>query len=56
MPRQRKYRILEDFDYSPRSNVVMAFKAGDVKTGLTKDCLLKAGCKVEEIGEAPAPE
>lgn len=56
MPRQRQYLVLEDFDFSPRPGVVMAYRAGEVRKGLTRACLMKAGDKVQEIGGDPAPE
>lgn len=49
MPKQRKWLVLRDFDWSPRRNVVIAFKAGEVKIGLPKPCRDMAGDRIQEI-------
>lgn len=49
MAEQRKWLVLEDFDWSPRRNVVMSFKAGQIRTGLTRACRDKAGDRIQEI-------
>jgi len=49
MPMQRKWRVLASFDWSPRPNVIIAFKAGEVRLGLTRACLERAGDRVQEI-------
>lgn len=50
MPRQRKWLVLKDFDWSPRPSVVIAFKAGETRYGLTRACRYKAGDRIKEIG------
>lgn len=49
MPKQRKWRILTSFEWSPRPNVIMTFRAGEVRSGLTRACRAKAGSRIEEI-------
>ncbi|MFH5773594.1 hypothetical protein ACHFJ0_05030 [Paracoccus sp. NGMCC 1.201697] len=49
MPRQRKWRVLRDFEWSPRRYVVMVFRRGEIRHGLTRACLQHAGDRVEEI-------
>ena len=49
MPRQRRWRILRDFEWSPRRNVVMVFRGGEIRSGLTRACVEKAGDRIEEI-------
>ncbi|MDO5658290.1 MAG: hypothetical protein Q4G36_08210 [Paracoccus sp. (in: a-proteobacteria)] len=38
MPKQSaaRYRVVKDFDFHPRPGVVMAFRAGEERAGLTK--------------------
>lgn len=38
MPKQTaaRFRVVKDFDFHPRANVVMAFRAGEIRTGLTR--------------------
>lgn len=38
MPRQSatRYRVVKDFDFFVRPGVIMAFKAGEERAGLTK--------------------
>ena len=49
MPKQRKWRVLRDFEWMPRSNVIMIFRAGEVHAGLPRACRNKAGDSIEEI-------
>lgn len=37
----RKYRVLRNFDFVPRQNVVRAFKAGQEVQGLTRACIAR---------------
>jgi hypothetical protein len=40
MPRQDKqFRVLRSFDFTPRPNVVRAFRAGTIVSGLTAACI-----------------
>ncbi len=40
MPRQiKRYLVLRDFDFSPRPNVIRVFKAGQIRSGLTRACI-----------------
>lgn len=38
MPRENaaRFRVVKDFDFHPQPNVVMAFRAGEERAGLTK--------------------
>lgn len=49
MPKQRNWRVLEYFEWMPKSNIVMVFQPGDIRTGLTRACVEKAGDRIEEI-------
>lgn len=49
MPRQRKWLVLAPFEWSPRPGVVMVFRAGDIRLGLTRACRAKAGDRITEI-------
>lgn len=49
MPVQRQWRILRSFDWSPKSNIVIAFRAGEIRHGLTRACVAFAGSRIEEI-------
>lgn len=49
MPKQRRWRVLETFTWSPRANVVMEYIAGGIVTGLTAACVRHAGERIEEI-------
>lgn len=50
MPKKaRKWRVLQDFEFCPRPYVVMVFKRGEIRTGLTQACIAKAGDRIEEI-------
>lgn len=49
MPVARRWRVLLDFEWSPRSNVIMVFRAGEIRAGLTRACRAAAGDRVEEI-------
>ncbi|UXU73824.1 hypothetical protein [Paracoccus sp. SMMA_5] len=49
MPRQRKWRVLRDFEWAPKPNVIMIFLAGEIHAGLTRACRDKAGDRIEEI-------
>jgi len=51
MPKQRKWRVLQTFTWSPRRNVVIEYHAGGVVFGLTAACVRHAGERVEEIRE-----
>lgn len=37
-PSRKEYRVLRDWDFVPRPNVVQAFKAGTIARGLTRAC------------------
>lgn len=49
MPTQRKWLILIGFDWSPRPGVVIAYRAGQIATGLTRACRERAGARIQEI-------
>lgn len=49
MPRKKTWRILRSFDWSPKPGVVTAFRAGEVRSGLTQACIKQAGNRIEEI-------
>lgn len=49
MPKQRKWLVLADFEWMPKANVIMTFKAGQIRSGLTRACIEKAGDRIEEI-------
>lgn len=49
MPRQRAWRILRGFEFHPRRGVIMVFRAGEVRHGLTRACVDFAGDRIEEI-------
>lgn len=38
MPKEKaaRYRVVKDFDFFPRKNVVQVFRAGEERAGLTK--------------------
>lgn len=41
MPRAKRWRVLKDFDFSPRPNIVQVFRAGEERSGLTRACIQK---------------
>jgi hypothetical protein len=43
------WRVLRDFEFMPRRGVIMVFRAGEVRQGLTRACIAVAGDRVEEI-------
>lgn len=49
MPKQRAWRILRDFEWVPKPNVIMVFRQGEVHSGLPRACRETAGDRVEEI-------
>lgn len=49
MPRQRKWFVVRSFEWSPKANVIMIFRAGEVHVGLTRSCREKAGDRIHEI-------
>ena len=49
MPKQRKWRVLRGFEWSPRPGFIMVFLAGEIRTGLTRACRRKAGGRIQEI-------
>ena len=49
MPKQRRWLVLADFEWSPRRGVIMSFKAGQIHPGLTRACRAKAGDRIKEI-------
>lgn len=49
MPRQRKWRVLRSFEWAPKRNIIMIYRAGEVHAGLTRACRAKAGDRIEEI-------
>lgn len=49
MPRKRQWRILRYFEWSPKPNVVMTFRAGEIRSGLTRACVSHAGGRIQEI-------
>jgi hypothetical protein len=40
MPVKKEYAVLRDWTFSPRPNVVQAFKAGTIAKGLTRRCVI----------------
>lgn len=46
MPIQRQWLILRDFEWSPKPNVIIVYRAGQVRSGLTRACLQWAGDRV----------
>lgn len=51
MPKQRKWRILADFEWVAKPNVIMIFRAGEIRASLTRACREKAGGRIEEVRE-----
>lgn len=51
MPRQRCWLVIEYFEFMPRPSVVMVFRPGDVRCGLTRACREKAGDRIREVRE-----
>ena len=49
MPRKRMWRVLRGFEWCPKPNVVMLFRVGEVRTGLTRACIEHAGERIQEI-------
>lgn len=49
MPKQKAWRVLRTFNWSPRKNVVIEYIAGGIVTGLTAACIKHAGACIEEI-------
>lgn len=49
MPTQRLWRVLQDFEWAPKANVLMVFRRGEIHAGLTRACRAKAGDRIEEI-------
>lgn len=49
MPKQRKWRVLRNFEWMPSANIIMTFRAGEVHTGLPRACREKAAGRIEEI-------
>ena len=49
MPRKRKWRVIQGFDWTPKPNVLMIFRRGEIHAGLTRACRAKAGDRIEEI-------
>jgi len=41
MPVQKEFLVLRSFDWTPRPNVIRAFKAGTTVRGLTAACIKK---------------
>lgn len=37
--KSRQWRVVKRFDFRPRPGVVMAFKEGEVRRGLTRACV-----------------
>ncbi|WP_041527166.1 hypothetical protein [Paracoccus aminophilus] len=40
-PTRAEYRVLKSFDYVPKQSVVIAFKAGQLRSGLTADMIAR---------------
>jgi hypothetical protein len=51
MPVQRRWLVLRAFEWSPRANVVITFRAGQECRGLTRACRAAAGDRIREIRE-----
>lgn len=49
MPIQRRWLVLQDFEWIPRPGVIITFRAGQVCLGLTRACREKAGDRIREI-------
>lgn len=49
MPKQRKWRVLQGFEWCPRPYVVIVFQVGEIRSGLTQACRRKAGDRIQEI-------
>ncbi|WP_164887554.1 hypothetical protein [Paenirhodobacter populi] len=49
MPVQRRWRVLAYFEWCPRPGVIMVFRPGEIRRGLTRACREKAGQRIEEI-------
>lgn len=54
MPVQKEYRVLRDWTFSPRPNVVQAFKAGTIAKGLTRRCA-EAGIAASALQQIAHP-
>lgn len=51
MPVQRCWLVLRAFEWSPRPNVIVSFRAGQECRGLTRACRAVAGDRIQEIRE-----
>lgn len=49
MPKQRKWLVLRSFEWMPKRSVIMVFRAGEIRAGLTRSCREKAGDRIKEI-------
>lgn len=49
MPIQRRWLVLVGFEWSPRASVIMVFRTGEVRKGLTRACRAFAGDRIQEI-------
>lgn len=36
-----KFEVIKDFDFAPRANVVQNYKAGEIRSDLTRACVAK---------------
>lgn len=50
MPVQQRWLVLADFEWCPSISVVVVFRAGEIRAGLTRACLRAAGGRVKKIG------
>lgn len=51
MPVQTRWLVLADFEWCPSASVVVVFRAGEIRTGLTRACRLAAGDRIQKIGD-----
>lgn len=49
MPVQRSWLVVTGFEWHPRPGVIMVFKAGQIRRGLTRACRKVAGDRIREI-------
>lgn len=46
----KTYKVVQDFDFSPRANVVLTYRAGTEQSKLTRACI-KRGLELKAIVE-----
>jgi hypothetical protein len=49
MPVQRRWLVLAGFEWQPRAGVIMIFRPGEIRAGLTRACRKVAGDRIREI-------